>query len=825
MNNWFKKNSIHLGILGLFLAICFIYFSPVIQGKALQQADVIQAKAMQKEIMDFKEKDGKAPLWTNGMFGGMPAYQIWAQYPNNITTYVISFFKTVFPNPVESVFLYLAGAYLLFCVLGLSPWLAAAGAIAFAFTSYNFILIDAGHSNKALALGFFAPILAGIILTFRGKYLLGAALTALFLAVEIRSNHIQMTYYLMLAILIFVGIELYHAIKNKQTAGFLKSMLYLGVAALLSIAVNAGTLWTTFEYGQESIRGKAILSGSKTGGKSGLDKEYAYQWSQGVGETLTFLIPNAYGGGSQPILDEKSEVAKAILAKGAPADQAVGFAQQMPVYWGNKPGTGGPWYFGAFVVFLFVFGLFVVKSRLKWWLLSATILSILLSFGKNFPLVSDLFFDYLPFYSKFRAVESTLVIASLCVPILAFLAVFELNKNDKERNAFYLKSLKLTVYIVGGLLVLLAIAPALLLSFKAENHQEFITQLTQAIGGDNNFANQIAAALVKDRESLFRTDAFRSIIIVFIGAGLLWAIISKKIKTEYAYMAIAFLVLFDLWQVDKRYLNDSKFTNKSTLTNYYQPREIDTFIMQDKDLNYRVLDLTIPTFTSADASYFHKTVGGAHTARLRRIDDVINKQFNNSINQDVLDMLNTKYFITQNKDGQNVGMQRNPTACGNAWFVNSVQFVKNADEEMQAISSFDPKKEAIINDEFKSEIDKKKTGVSKNSFIRLTSYKPDDLKYEYSSGVDVLAVFSEIWYPHGWKLYVDDKETPYFRANYLLRAAQLPGGNHKLEWKFEPQSYYTGEIISLIASVLLIGGLGFAFWQENRKHKPVSKAA
>ncbi len=491
MNNWFKKNGIHLAITGFFVVLCFVYFSPAFQGKVLMQGDVQRAAATQSEIMKYKAEDGKAPLWTNSMFGGMPAYQIWVKYPNNITTHVITVLKTTFPNPVDTVLIYLIGTYFLMLVLGLSPWLAVVGAIAFAFSSYNFIFLEAGHSNQAMAIAFFPPILGGIILTLRGKYWIGSALTAFFIAMEIRSNHIQMTYYLFIALLILMGIELYNAYKNKTLNQFVKAFGFLVLSVMLAVAVNASTLWTTYEYGKFSTRGKSNLTTDSAQPNNGLDKDYAYQWSQGVGEITTLLIPNAYGGASEPILKEDSHVAKAIQAKGADVNQAVGFAQQMPVYWGPKPFTSGPWYFGAFVLFLFIFGLFIVKNKLKWWLLSATLLSILLSFGKNFSVISDLFFNYFPLYNKFRSVEFNLVIASLCVPILACLAIYEATKADVDPKVM-LKKLKTSAYIVLGVLVVLIGVPSLLFSFKSDTHQEFLNQLNQMAGGDQNFGSGIA---------------------------------------------------------------------------------------------------------------------------------------------------------------------------------------------------------------------------------------------------------------------------------------------------------------------------------------------
>ncbi len=824
MNNWFKRNGIHLAITGIFIVLSFVYFGPVLQGKALPQYDVLQAQAMQREIMKVKAETGTAPLWTNAMFGGMPAYQIWAQYPGNITTYVISFFRTVFPNPVDTVLLYLLGAYLLFSVLRVRPWLAAAGAIAFAFSSYNFIIIEAGHSNKALAIAFFAPIVAGIILTFRRQYILGAALTALFLAIEIRTNHIQMTYYLFIALLIFLGFELYHSFKNKTLPHFGKAFGYLFAATILAMAVNAGNLWTTYEYGQESIRGRSNLTTEKSQPNNGLDREYAYQWSQGIGESITFLVPNAYGGSSTPQLGEDSEVAKTLVAKGVPADQATGFARQLPTYWGDKSFTSGPWYFGAIICFLFIFGLFSVKSRLKWWILTATLLSMFLSFGRHLPFISDLFFDFFPLYNKFRAVESTLVIAGFLVPVLAILAVKEAAEN-KGPAAGLQKKLFYSLYITVGILLLLILIPGVLFDFKAENHQTFTEQMMQVTGGDRSLADSIGNALVQDRISLTRTDAIRSLLFVLAGAALLWALIKQKIKAEFAFALFAIAILIDMWAVDRRYLNNENFVEASAIEQQFQAREVDQLILRDTDPNYRVLDLTIPTFSSANATYFHKTVGGYHAAKLKRFQEVLDKQFSNSINQDVLDMLNTKYIITADQSAQSQRMEVRSTAAGHAWFVPQVTYVKDADQEMTAISSFDPKKEAFVNNEFKPLIDEKKLGPVQNASIKLTSYRPDNLVYEYSAPNDAVAVFSEVWYDKGWNMYVDGELKPHFRADYLLRAAQLPGGNHKVEFKFEPKSYYTGEIISIIASILLVLALAFALyrnWKKKDGDEPVA---
>ncbi|NTE05031.1 YfhO family protein [Agrobacterium tumefaciens] len=826
MNNWFNKNGIHLAIIAIFVVITFAYFSPVLQGKAPAQSDVIQSQAMQKEIMDFKEKDGKAPLWTNQMFGGMPAYQIWVPYAYNGATYGIALITKALPNPTGTVLLLLFGAYFLFIVLKVNPWLAAAGAIAFTFTTYNFVLIASGHSSKALAIGFFAPIIASILLTIRGKYWYGASLTALFLAMEIRTNHVQMTYYLLLAILIFVLVELYQAYRNKTISNLIKSFGFLALSVVLAIMINASLLWSTAEYAKETNRGKSNLTAETSTDKdSGMSKEYAYQWSQGVGESFTFLIPDLYGGASgvEELVKPDGNMYKAVAeitggdqAQTTQAIQQLGQQLNMQQYWGEKPFTQGGYYFGAIICFLFVFGLFIVRNPLKWWILSTTILFILLSFGRHFPLVSNFFFDYFPLYNKFRAVESILAVVGLMVPILALLAVKEVQDGNIDQKVL-IKKLMWSAGITGGFALIVAIAPTLFFSFQASNHAQIVQALTQSLQNNAGVAQKIANGLVEDRIAIGRGDAFRSFFFILIGFGIIWAFITKKINTQLAFGLLALAILVDMWQVDRRYLNNKNFEPRTTVSNYFQPRDVDNFISADKDPNFRVFDASINTFNDASTSSFHKTVGGYHAAKLKRFDELIQHQMTKSINQDVLDMLNTKYIITQDQKTGSYKMQRNPTAAGNAWFVESIQFVKNSDEEMKAISSFDAKKEAIVDESFKGLVDSKILGTGQEGFIKLTNYNPDHLTYEYSTAKEVVAVFSEIYYNKGWKMYIDGVEKPYFRADYVLRAAKLEAGNHKLEFIFHPTSYYAGENISLAGSILLLAALGFGIYAENKK--------
>jgi hypothetical protein len=824
MNNWFKKNGVHFVVIAILLAVCFLYFTPAFQGKTLGQTDVIGAQSTQKEINDYRARDTTI-LWTNQIFGGMPTYQIWARYPSNVTTWLVQGVVNTFPDPLYNIFLLIFGAYFLFTVLKLNPWLAAAGSIAFAFSSYNIILLVAGHSNQAFAISFFAPILASIILTLRGRYWLGGSLTALFLSMEIRANHVQMTYYLLIILLILIGIELYHAIKAKTTRSFLKSMTFLGGAALIALMVNASSLWSTYEYGKDSIRGKSNLTQHTTEPSNGLDKKYAYEYSQNVGETFTFLVPNAYGGetGLSSLDLQNSELNKALVTAGVPQEQVPNALQQLAgiglrlnTFWGDKPLTSGPHYFGAAICFLFIFGLFIVRSRVKWWLLASVILTILLSFGNSFPYISDLFFNYFPLYNKFRAIESVLSVTGLCVPILALLALNEAATSTNK--AEILKKLKLTFYILGGITLILIAFPDLFLSFKASDQATTVKELTQVLKGDSGNANVIMSALVRDRQSLERADAIRAMVFLVITFGILFAFIKEKINVTVLSIAFLALILTDLWQIDKRYLREDSFADKQDIT-APKPRDVDQFILRDTDPDFRVLDLMQAPKSDLTTPFFHKTIWGYSAARMKRMDEIIDNQFSKSLNHDIVDMFNVKYIITQDQKNGNLSMTRNETACGHAWFVKSVKYVKDADQEMQTITAFSPKDEAIVDQRFKTVIDEKATGYDPNGTIKLVKYSPDNMVYQSGATIPSVAVFSEVYYDKGWKMYIDGKESPYFRADYILRAAQIPVGNHKIEFIFHPASYYTGEKISLAGSILLVLALGGAIY-TGIKRKP-----
>lgn len=819
MKNWFKENQTHLLIIGIFLLLVVFYFTPVWQGKTLLQSDVMQARGSQKEIFDFREKDGNTPLWTNSMFGGMPTYQIWYDHANNVASYIGPTIRKVFPPPADALLLFLLGGYFLFSVLKIRPWLAAIGAVALAFSSYNFMYIEAGHISKAYAISYMAPIIGAVILTYRGSRLWGPAILALFLALELRANHIQITYYLFIALLVLVGFELYYAIRDKKLKNFAQASAMQLVGVAIAVLVNASVLFPTYEYSKLTIRGKSNITKAENGDKGahGLDKEYAYAWSQGIGETITFLIPDAYGGKTSGLLDENSNVVKTLTKLGMPQAEALQFANgATPTYWGEKSFTQGTWYFGAGIIFLFILGLVIVKDRLKWWILGATLLTIFLSFGRHFPLISDLFFDYFPMYNKFRAVESILVIPSVLIPMLAILAINEIITRGSEIKDLDKKVLY-TGGIVAGICLIVALLPSIL-ALRTSNHQEYVAQLQQHIG-DQALTTELVNSLIADRTDMASKDAWRSFFIVALTFGFIWLYIKKKTTVAVMLAAIGVITLVDLWSLDKRYLNNDSFVDKSIYDRPIQEREVDQLIHMDKDLSYRVLDLTTNPFQDASASYFHKSLGGYHAAKLMRFQEVLENLFDSGINEDVLDMMNVRYLIAKNPQNDSDNIQRRSSALGNAWFVSNVKFVKGSNAEMDAMKTFDPKKEAIVNEGLKDQFGNASIGQPTNADIKLVSYHPDTMRYEYSAPNQVFAVFSEIFYDKGWKAFVDGEEVPIIRTNYLLRGLSLPGGNHKVEFVFAPVSMKISNTISLIASIILVLGFGFAIYLSLKHRK------
>ena len=784
-----KKIGPHLMVLLLFMSISFVYFSPLLEGKMLDMHDIKQWQGMSKEVVDFHEKTGENALWTNSMFSGMPAYQIATWSDANLIQYVVKVITLGMPRPASLLFLYLLGFYILLLSLKVDYRLAAVGAIAFAFSSYFFIIIQAGHMTKAHAIAYVPMVVAAVLYTYRGKMLLGGVLTALTVALEIYANHLQITYYLALMLLIIGLVQFVKDLKAKNLVDFAKRTGVLLVAALLASGTAFTNLATTMEYGKDSTRGKSELSDNLDNKTSGLDKDYATQWSYGIAETFTLLIPNFHGGASQGELTTESETYQAI--KSTP--NAKQLIKQLPLYWGDQPGVSGPTYAGAIVIFLFVLGLFFVKSEMRIWLVMATIMSIMLAWGKNFMGLTELFLDYFPGYNKFRAVSMILVIAEFTIPLLGFVALNKFLSSDKLENEKE-KTLKLAFYIVGGITLLFALIPSLFFDF---------------VGGQDASLEKNGwpiDALQSDRAGLLSADAWRSFIFIVLTFVTLWLFLKNQLQSKYVILIVGVLVLADMWTVNKRYLNNDNFASKRKVEKPYQASQADQQILNDKDPNFRVFNQTVSTFNDASTSYFHKSIGGYHGAKLKRYQELIENHIAKG-NMAVLNMLNTKYFISQ--QGQ---VQQNPGAMGNAWFVNNVNIVANADAEIAALNGFNPDSTAIVDVRFSEQIIDNLD--NSNTAITLEEYKPNFLKYTSSSTKDGIAIFSEIYYDKGWNAYIDGELKPHFRANYVLRGMQIPVGNHLVEFKFEPSTYKTGEIVALVSSAILLLLLAFVSFKE-----------
>jgi len=810
MNNPFlKKYFPHITAVVVVFLVIFTYFNPLMNGKVLKQHDVQQWRATYHEIETFEKASGERTFWTNSIFGGMPTYLIGASYKNNFTNSINYYLGKVMPNPVDTLFLLFICFYILLLTFEVSPWLAIAGSLAFMFSTFNFINIDAGHVGKGNAIAFIPLVLAGINITLRKNKMLGALLTGIAVSFELAAGHPQITYYLGILIIVWMIAEVIFAFKEKRIAQLLVCGVYLGIAALLGVGTNITGLITTEEYGKYSIRGKSELTKNTKGesnednSSSGLDKDYALQWSNGVAEPFTLLIPNFYGGSSSGELSTSSETYKLLKDNNIPNSKQI--IQGLPVYWGTQPFTAGPIYYGAIICFLFVFGLFVIKDRSKWWILIVCVIAILLSMGRNFMFFTDIFFYYFPLYNKFRSVTFILSITQAMFPLLAILAVNEIMKKDMNA-ADVKKKLLYSLYIAGGLCLIFAAVPGMFFDFNGE--------------GDKQLPEWIRPGIIADRENLLRMDAMRSLALIAVTFGLIWFYITKKIKTEYLVGALSVLILFDLWQVDKRYLNDKDFeTKKKTTEAQFQKTQADELILQDKDPNYRVYNTTQRLDQDALTSYWHKSIGGYHGAKMRRYQELIEFQLSKG-NQQVFNMLNVKYFIVSDST-QQLFVQRNPMANGNAWFVQNLLMVNNADAEMDSMNNFQSKETAVVDKRYSDQLSGFKITPDSSAKISLTSYLPNKLVYQSDAATAQLAVFSEIYYEKGWNAYVDGKPTPHLRCDYVLRGMVVPAGKHSIEFKFEPTIVKTGETVALYSSILLYGGIisigGIVFWKRRKK--------
>ena len=840
-----KRIYPHLIAFSGFILIAFLYASPLLNGKRLAQHDSVQAQGAAQELINYRQKTGKQALWTNSMFGGMPGYMISSDYPNSLTTHLGRLFTYLLPEPANLLVLLMGGCYVLLMALGTEVWLGALGAIAFAFCSANFTSIEAGHVSKVIAIAYAPPLIGGVILAFRGRYLLGGALTALFLGLQLYGNHVQITYYTYLALLLLGGFELVWAVRaNRTSPGRLRQYaLASGVlvgASLIAVGTHASRLWTNYEYSQVTQRGKSELTISADTTQraavkpaEGLDRDYAFNWSYGIPETLTLLIPNFHGGATYGAVGKSSNTVGTLVGVGVNPAQARQFAEQLPLYWGDQPGTGGPVYAGAVVLFLFVLGMLLIKDPIKWWALTVAGLFIVLAWGKNFGVVNNLMFDYFPLYNKFRAVTMLLNLAQIFIVVVAVLGVQELTRGG-WKAANLRKPLLRSAGTVGGVCLLFALAGGVFFDFSSlsdpRTQEGFAAMFSQGAPADQAQASGIAGRLMgsirDDRADLLRTDAFRSLVFVLLAAGLTWLFANGKVKAAVLYAGLTALVLVDLFAVGKRYLNEDDFRSRSESQRAFAPAPspADQQILQDKTPHFRVLNTANP-FADANTSYFHKSVGGYHGAKLGRYNELIEFQIAKN-NLAVLNMLNTRYFIFQGPDGQPVA-QPNPGALGNGWFADSYRLVSNANEEIKALDGFDPKRVAVVDRRFADQLRGLQIRPDTAATLRLTRYAPDQLAYESNAAGEQLAVFSEIYYndQKGWEAYLDGQPVPHLRADYVLRAMRLPAGKHTIEFRFEPKSYARGEQIALVSSVLLVGLLGFTAFGVVRSRRREAVAA
>ncbi len=798
----YKRFLPHIIAIGIFIVIGCVYFAPALSGKRVEMYDMANSSGQAKEVTDFHQKTGVDPLWTGSMFSGMPTYQIMTFSKENFMVQFFSFLRMIFAAPIFLLLINLIGFYILLIVLKVDYRLAIAGAIMYAFCSYTIIFIKVGHVTKVMAIGFMPLVLAGVIRTLKGGLLSGFVLTLVGLWMEIYSNHFQITYYLVFIIGILMLIELITAFRNKTFVPFMKACAVLAVAAFLALLPNLTNLWSTYEYGKSTTRGQSELSGKKE--STGLDIDYATDYSYGVSETFTLLIPDARGGGQSGDLGKGSATYDAFVAKGIPPGQASQIVKNAPTYWGDMPVAAGPDYIGAIAIFLFVLGLFVVKGDLKWWLLIATVLSIMLSWGKNFFDLTQFFFYHVPGYNKFRTVTTIITIATFAIPLLAILAVKKVTDAVKDTGEMF-KKLKYAFYITGGICLLLFLVPGLMGDFASKSDEQ-IKQIGWPVD-----------ALHADRESMLRMSAFMSLLYISLAFASLWFFLKKKIKLQYLFYILIVLVLVDMWSTDRKYMNYDNFVSKNKSEKPFEPTNADLQILQDPDPDFRVFNVTVNPFSDASTSYFHKSLGGYHGAKLKRYQELIEGQLSKN-NMNVVNMLNAKYFIVKPKDAQEPMAQRNPGAMGNAWFVKEIKWVPNADSEMSALTNFDPAQTVVIDKRFEKDLSGFNITVDTTASIKLTSYAPNALLYESNSTSKQLAVFSEIYYLDGWNAYVDGAKSSYFRVNYVLRGMILPSGKHKVEFKFEPEYYYKTQTASIAGSILAtLIILGFIVYSFTRK--------
>ena len=791
----------HALVLLGFVLISLIYFYPVLQGKQISQSDILQYTGMAKEQNDFRASDHVEPYWTDAAFGGMPTYQLGAKYPHNYIALLDGALRFL-PRPADYLFLYFLGFYGLLLVLKVDPLKAFFGALAFGFSTYLIIILGVGHNAKAHAIGYMPLVIAGFIMVFQKKYIWGGLLTLFAVALEINANHFQMTYYLLIFLLILSGYFGYIAYQEKAFKSRLNSFGVLAVAGIFAIGANATNLLATSEYAKFSTRGKSELTfnadGSKNTSSSALSRDYITEYSYGIAESFNLIAPRLFGGSNSEALGKEASMYDFMINQGVPDDQATDFISAMPTYWGDQPIVAAPAYIGAVVFFLGILALFLDERRIKYAFLAGAVVSLVLSWGKNSPAITNFMIDYIPMYNKFRAVSSIQVILELCFPVLAIMGLQSFFKSDKELQW---KSLWQSVAAVLGLVVVLFLCKGLF-SFSGGNDGYFT----------ETYGPSFVEALKKDRKTLFSADLLRSGFFILISAGVLFLFIKNRIAQNTTVIFVGLLLVLDLFLVDKKYVSSKDFVSGREVEVPFQESPSDAQILKDTT-HYRVFEVN-GNLSSARASYFHNSIGGYHAAKPRRMQQLFDYQIAKN-NMEILNLLDVKYVIQTDKEGKEFPTL-NQNSNGNAWFVSQVKLVSNSDNEMKALDSLDSKNVAIVN---RNEFEIKNTAFAKDSsaYIKLDSYKPNHLKYTSNNSKDGLAVFSEMYYEKGWNAYIDGEKTNHIRVDYVLRGLQIPAGKHAIEFKFEPQVIKTGSTIALFSSIgmllLLIGGI----YYESKK--------
>ena len=832
--NTLKKCLPDAIVVALFAVISFAYFLvPVSQGKILFRHDSQAGVGMGQELTEYEQRTGEVTRWTNSLFSGMPTYQISPAYSSTDgLSAVMAAYHLWLPDYVWFLFAYLLGFYILLRAFNFRQSLAALGSILWAFSSYFLIIIAAGHLWKVMALAYLPPMIAGVVLAYRGKYLWGFIVTAVFTAFEVKANHVQMTYYYLFIVLFMVVAYLVQAIREKRLQHFLKASGVLVAAALIGVAINISNLYHTWEYQKESMRGKSELTKANSANQtsSGLDRDYITQWSYGVDETLTLLVPDAKGGASVPLSQNATAMAKANPEVQNMLPQLY---EAVPQYFGTQPGTSGPVYVGAFVLFLFVLGLFIVKTPLKWALLAATILSVLLSWGHNFMGFTNFFLDYVPMYAKFRTVASILVIAEFTIPLLAALAL----KRIVDEPTVLTKNMKFvyaSLALTAGVALVMALMPSMMGPFISEQERQMLSGIQ---GMTPDVQNMMLSSIATMRAAMVSADAWRSIIVIIIGVAMLLLFKAQKIKPLYLIVGIAALCLIDLWQVDKRYLNDEMFVPKSERDTPQQATATDMEILKDKALLYRVLNFSSGAFNENNTSYFHKSIGGYHPAKLRRYQEMIDKYIAPEMQAamqaigskggvmsevdgrkvfPVLNMLNAKYFIVPLQGNATTQLQ-NPYAQGNGWFVDKLTYVADANAEYAEVGKIDVSHEAVADKKFEAVLGNTQANDSTASVV-LTKYEPNSLTYTVNSAKGGVVVFSEVYYP-GWSATIDGQPAELGRVNYILRALNVKAGKHEVVLEFHPSSISTTETIAYVALVALLLAICAALFVEWKKQK------